>query len=424
VPATGGWQNWTTLSCNLALGVTGYHNVYLVYTSGMNIKSFAFEGALNGTEASSYNSVSAGEQLESCSEGGEDLCYIDNGTYAAYNNINLNGATTFTARVAGNNAGGNIEVCLDSPTGTVIGTATVPVTGSWQTWTTVSCNLSGASGWHNVYLVFTGAGTTGLFNVEWFAFQGSNNYTAAASYNSLSGALYLQGDTEGGQNLAGITNGNYAVYNGVNLNGATGFQARVASAGAGGNIAIHVGSATGTLIGTCAVPVTGGWQNWTNVSCALNSSATGIQNVYLVFTGGSGYLLNMEGFEFQSVFAPIAAASYNVSLSTSSLSLQGCSEGGENLQNINSGNYAVYNNINLTGATTFTARVASPNNGGTIVLHLDSPTGTVIGTCTVPDTGGWQTWTTVSCPVSGASGTHNIYMVFTTGGLNLEWFEF
>jgi hypothetical protein len=264
-----------------------------------------------------------------------------------------------------------------------------------------------------------------LFNVEWFAFQGSNNYTPTASYNSLSsGGLYLEGDSEGGQDLCNIDNGNYAVFNGVNLTGATGFQARVASAGAGGSIAIHLGSATGTLIGTCTVPVTGGWQTWTNVSCALNSSATGIQNVYLVFTGSSGALFNVEGFEFQSIFSPIAAADYSSLNPNTNMFLQGCSEGGENLADINNGDYAVYNNINLTGATTFTARTASPGSGGTIVLHLDSPTGTVIGTCTTPGTGNWQVYSNSSCTLTGASGTHNIYLVFTTGGFNLEWFEF
>jgi hypothetical protein len=65
--------------------------------------------------------------------------------------------------------GGNIAIHLDSPTGTLIGTATVTSTGSWSTWTTVSCNLSGASGYHNVYLVYTGSSGY-LFNIEWFDF--------------------------------------------------------------------------------------------------------------------------------------------------------------------------------------------------------------------------------------------------------------
>jgi hypothetical protein len=44
-------------------------------------------------------------------------------------------------------------------------------------------------------------------------------------------------------------------------------------------------------------------------------------------------------------------------------------------------------------------------------------------------TGGWQTWTTVSAPVTGAAGVRNLYVVFTrqggSGGLaNLNWLRF
>jgi hypothetical protein len=82
----------------------------------------------------------------------------------------MSGATAFQARVASATSGGTagtVEVCLDSPTGTVVGTATVPGTSGWQTWTTVTCNLTPSTGSHNLYLVYTG-GSGYLFNVEWF----------------------------------------------------------------------------------------------------------------------------------------------------------------------------------------------------------------------------------------------------------------
>ncbi|WP_285786412.1 cellulose binding domain-containing protein, partial [Microbispora sp. NBRC 16548] len=40
---------------------------------------------------------------------------------------------------------------------------------------------------------------------------------------------------------------------------------------------------------------------------------------------------------------------------------------------------------------------------------------------------GWQTWTTVSCPVTGATGTHDLYLKFTGGSgylFNLNWWQF
>ena len=44
-----------------------------------------------------------------------------------------------------------------------------------------------------------------------------------------------------------------------------------------------------------------------------------------------------------------------------------------------------------------------------------------------PGTGGWQTWTTVTCPVSGATGTHDLYLRFAGGSgnlFNVNWWQF
>ena len=63
-------------------------------------------------------------------------------------------------------------------------------------------------------------------------------------------------------------------------------------------------------------------------------------------------------------------------------------------------------------------------------LPTSSPSGPVIGTCTVPETGGWQKWTTVTCPLtSAASGVHNVYLMFIAnqnwyGLYSLEWISF
>ena len=124
-------------------------------------------------EAESYSSQS-GVQTESCSEGTLNLSWIENGDYTVYNNVDFgSGASGFQARVASNSGGGNIEIRLDSLTGTLVGTCTVPYTGGWQTWTTVNCSVSGASGTHNLYLKFTGEDGYGLFNFNWFKFTGS-----------------------------------------------------------------------------------------------------------------------------------------------------------------------------------------------------------------------------------------------------------
>ena len=96
---------------------------------------------------------------------------------------------------------------------------------------------------------------------------------------------------------------------------------------------------------------------------------------------------------------------------------------------VNSGDYVKLAGVAFgTGAKSFTASVASANKGGKIEIRLDSLNGLVVGTCTVPGTGGWGTWTTVECPASNASGTHDLFFKFTGDGtdylFNVDWWEF
>ncbi|MEU8819704.1 glycoside hydrolase family 43 protein [Actinoplanes sp. NPDC048796] len=104
------------------------------------------------------------------------------------------------------------------------------------------------------------------------------------------------------------------------------------------------------------------------------------------------------------------------------------SEGGMNVGFIENGDYLKVKGVAFgNGARSFTARTASATSGGRVELRLDSPTGALAGTCTAPGTGGWQTWTSVTCPVSGATGTHDLYLRFTGGTgylLNLNWWQF
>ena len=114
--------------------------------------------------------------------------------------------------------------------------------------------------------------------------------------------------SEGGMNVANIENGDYVKVKGVDFGtGATSFEARVASANSGGNIEIRLDSLTGTLVGTCAVAGTGGWQTWVDKTCKV-TGATGTHDLYLKFTGGSGFLFNLNSWKFNG--APIPTVKY------------------------------------------------------------------------------------------------------------------
>ena len=121
----------------------------------------------------------SGTQTEPCGEGGADVGYINNGSYLCYKKIDFgNGFACFEARVASATAGGEIEIRLDSTSGTLIGILAVPSTGGWQTYLTKACDVTGATGVHDLYLVFTG-GAGYLLNISWFKFTNDAQTKAA-----------------------------------------------------------------------------------------------------------------------------------------------------------------------------------------------------------------------------------------------------
>ena len=126
--------------------------------------------------ASSY-SANNGTQTETTSDtgGGEDVGWIDNGCWLAYDNVAFGstGADQFIARVASGAAAGIsglVEVALDSPTATPVGSFAIGSTGGWQVWETVPANISTVTGTHTVYLVFSSGQPADFVNVHWFSF--------------------------------------------------------------------------------------------------------------------------------------------------------------------------------------------------------------------------------------------------------------
>lgn len=119
---------------------------------------------------------SKGLKTERCDSGGMDVTSIQSGDFIKVKGVDFGaGATSFDARVASAGSGGTIELRLDSQTGTPVGTCAVTGTGGAQRWATTSCAVSGASGVHDLFLVFTGGtgsgGTASLFNFDWWIFH-------------------------------------------------------------------------------------------------------------------------------------------------------------------------------------------------------------------------------------------------------------
>ncbi|HEX4790417.1 MAG TPA: beta-1,3-glucanase family protein [Actinospica sp.] len=140
--------------------------------------------------------------------------------------------------------------------------------------------------------------------------------------------------------------------------------------------------------------------------------------------GGGGTTVNP--------YATIQAESYNAHNGTQTETTTDTG-GGQDVGYIANGCWLAYDNVAFgsTGANQFKARVASgaaSGVSGLVQVALDSPTAKPVGGFAVGSTGGWQSWQTVPANISTVTGTHTVYLVFSSGQpadfVNLNWFTF
>jgi endoglucanase Acf2 len=138
----------------------------------------------------------------------------------------------------------------------------------------------------------------------------------------------------------------------------------------------------------------------------------------------------------RNAYARIEAESYNSQSGTSTETTSDAG-GGQNVGWIANGDYLVFNNVDFGsgGAVRVDARVASGAGAGIsglVEFWIDGLTtgagGTKLGDFALGNTGGWQTWQTVPASVGSVSGTHTVYVKFTSGQpadfVNINWFQF
>lgn len=109
----------------------------------------------------------------------DDMGWIEDGDWADYMvQVAQEGDFYLHARVSSQNNGGVIVLKTDA--GTELGRVSVPSTGGWQTWTTVtdSVPVHLAAGLQKLRLSFQGADTKSLFNVNWFSLDNDLDITA------------------------------------------------------------------------------------------------------------------------------------------------------------------------------------------------------------------------------------------------------
>ena len=92
---------------------------------------------------------------------------IDPGDYIKISSVDFGkGAKQFQASIASAKEGSSIEIRLDSPTGTLLGTCALKASNT-TAWTLQTCKIIETKGVHTVYLVFKGSGSK-LFQFDWW----------------------------------------------------------------------------------------------------------------------------------------------------------------------------------------------------------------------------------------------------------------
>jgi len=136
-------------------------------TLGVRGETIPARDLSKATRAVDFDDYSGVRLADESKAGGSAVGASDSGQWVRFSDAALANAKAFTARTAKASAGdGSLQIRLDSPTGRLVGTATVASTGDKYTYATTTAALSGATGRHDIYLVFSGDARISTFSIK------------------------------------------------------------------------------------------------------------------------------------------------------------------------------------------------------------------------------------------------------------------
>ncbi|RKP54446.1 carbohydrate-binding protein [Cohnella endophytica] len=257
--------------------------------------------------------------------------------------------------------------------------------------------------------------------------QSSNVYEAENA--ALSGGAKVMTDHTGYSGTAFVA--------GYEAQGAsTQFTVQMSAAGSY-NVNLRYGNGSGTMrtlsiyvngskIQQTSLAATSDWDTWATKTETISLQA-GSNTIAYKYDPGDNGLVNLDKITINSTSVPdvaaipgkIEAENYNYmwGVQTETTSDTG---GGLNVGWIDNGDWMDYAvNVLSTSAYTVSLRVASGISGGQ--LQVRDGAGSVLSMVSIPNTGGWQTWTTVTSNVSLPAGNQILRLYAATGGFNVNW---
>ncbi|MHA7944805.1 carbohydrate-binding protein [Formosa sp. 3Alg 14/1] len=385
---------------------------------------------LNGPKAGTTGDV----------DGNQNLGSIKPEHWSMYANLDLTNVKSINARVASVYDDAFIEVRLDAFDGPLAGVIDVPNTGNWQVYETVSAYIEDVTGVYDVYLVYKTKFSNNVCNINWFQFSDAFvkaptdpfSRVEAEYFDSESGTTIVgTSDIDGENHISDIQDGDWIMFNGLDVSEASQIDFRVASVTDSSIIEVRLDAVDGEIISLINVPNTGASSTWQTISAHVEE-VTDEHDIYIVFKGTGTDLLALNWLQFkvyENPFARIEAENFdaqfgdpNVAGSTSDI------DGGGDLRGIVPGDWVMFNAVDLTGAESVSARFGSIYDDAFIEVRTGAVDGELIGTIELFNTGGWHNWETSTGNISKTDGVHDLYFVFNTevskNVCNINWFQF
>ncbi|MGX7827618.1 ThuA domain-containing protein [Actinokineospora sp. 24-640] len=229
------------------------------------------------------------------------------------------------------------------------------------------------------------------------------------------------GGAVGNKRVGYIDNGDWIMFDPVNLAGVGGIGYRVSSGGAGGVLEVRSGAVDGPLVQSVPVGNTGGWDTYADIPAAPITDPGGTHPLYLVFKGsGSGGLYDIDEIRFDTSGSVgprtlLPAESFDT-MSGVNLFDDAAAQGGRQVGDVEDGDWIAFEGVDLADVTGLGYRVASDTQGGTIEVRADAPDGPLVQSTAVGNTGGWRTYANLPpTPVTDPGGPRTLYFVFRGG---------
>lgn len=243
----------------------------------------------------------------------------------------------------------------------------------------------------------------------------------AESYVTMQGVqTEPTSDEGGGLNVGWINDGDWMDYN-VSVAQSGLYTLTFRTANGYGNGIIQVRSENGTVLQSTSVPLSGGWQGWSSVRTTIKL-AQGDQTLRIHAINGD---FNFNWFSFTpatNIPGVIQAENHSgmYGIQTETTSDEG---GGLNVGWINDGDWMDYA-VNVPAAGSYTASFRVSNSWGSGIIQLKNAADSVLATLAVPQTGGWQSWTTLTTNVTLPAGGQKLRVYAQVGDWNFNWLSF